>query len=159
MPISHTQDITRDQTDPVGSDEPSGSVQNCRAWLLELHSLLLRELHYITDADLARVLVSAEEGTTSVAPSCEARISDANIVRRVLFASECLVELLERLSILVTTRDEHGQQSPPLLFLCGRELIVDSSGQGRRERDEFCSRRRHDRKRQGPSRIPATRQQ
>ncbi|KAK5996281.1 Transcription factor cheR [Cladobotryum mycophilum] len=64
---------------------------DCRRRLLELHSLLFNELQCITDADLAEALFSHE--STSLASREKPGPGDS-VVRRVLFASERLIELL-----------------------------------------------------------------
>ncbi|KAK4130815.1 hypothetical protein BT67DRAFT_206882 [Trichocladium antarcticum] len=71
----------------------SGSREDCRRRLLELHSLLFNELQCITHADLADALFSAD--SPGLSSSDKAGLGDnLNIIRRVLFASERLLELL-----------------------------------------------------------------
>ncbi|KUI67847.1 hypothetical protein VM1G_02640 [Cytospora mali] len=99
-PTNRTQNVTTQA-------HLARSRDDRRERLLELHSLLLNELHCITDADLAQALFSSE-GITP--PSFDAHMSEANILHRVLFASERLIELLESFRLPVTTQHEPGSR-------------------------------------------------
>lgn len=104
VPVTATAAITSSY-EPAKKVSPVGPVNEshtARSRLLQLHSLLLTELYCITDADLARAFFSSE--STSLPPTKEEEEVDAhisettNVVRRVLWASEYLIELLNDLS-------------------------------------------------------------
>ncbi|KUI56579.1 hypothetical protein VP1G_03931 [Cytospora mali] len=122
-PTNRNQDVTT-------RDRPPGLRDNRRGRLLELHSLLLNELHCITDADLAQALFSSEGANL---PSFDAHISEANIVHRVLFASERLIELLESFRLPVTTQHEPGSRGGhPSWPSSGASDLVARSSESRR---------------------------
>ncbi|KAG6353640.1 hypothetical protein INS49_005348 [Diaporthe citri] len=100
--------------EPPDADHVGSPDEIRRRRLLELHSLLLSELHCITDADLAQAFFSDE--STSL-PTGNANVSETNIVRRVLSASERLIDLLNGFCCppapAQQDQAEHRRQSSP----------------------------------------------
>lgn len=91
-PMDHDEPAALQTTATLPPAE-SGSREDCRRRLLELHSLLFNELQCITQADLADALFSAD--SPGLSSRDKAGLGDnLNIIRRVLFASERLLELL-----------------------------------------------------------------
>ncbi|KAL7928317.1 hypothetical protein V8C35DRAFT_318465 [Trichoderma chlorosporum] len=87
---SHATTSSEDSKMSLQQD-PVNPRDTFRFKLLELHSMLFNDLQCITDVELAEALFSPEGANFS---SCERPGPDGNVVHRVLFASERLIELL-----------------------------------------------------------------
>lgn len=78
----------------MAQERPHDPRDDCMQRLLELHSIFFKDLHHITDTDITEALF--HPNNTSI-PDREANVSDLNLVQRILFASERLIELLTSL--------------------------------------------------------------
>ncbi|EHK20214.1 uncharacterized protein TRIVIDRAFT_68779 [Trichoderma virens Gv29-8] len=87
---SHTT-VNSDDSKMVLQQDPINPRDSFRLKLLELNSLLFSDLQCITDVELAEALFSFEGTSFS---SRDRPGPDGNLVHRVLFASERLIELL-----------------------------------------------------------------
>ena len=106
---SHEIDAQTPLQSPFQHESPSGSRGECRKGLLELHSLLFNDLQCITDTDLREALFSVDSGSLSQCDTRSAPGPEDHIVRRVLYASECLIELM---SLVHAVCGGSGQSHP-----------------------------------------------
>lgn len=81
-----------------------GSADDVRKRLSELHSFLFTQLHWVTDANLAEAIFSPQNASL---PSSDAPGPGANIIHRVIYASERLLELLAILRVTWNSSREH----------------------------------------------------
>lgn len=124
-PVSHGQrGPSATETQAAGPNDANSGANDYRVRLLELHSLLLRELHSFTGADLIQAFFLDE---SMKLPSDDTQVSETNIIRRVLFASERLIELIKSLPAAssITPSSQHllghhrmGPESGHLSFSC-----------------------------------------
>lgn len=87
-----------------------GWREDCRRRLIELHSLVFNGLHCVTHTDLCDALFSPD--STGISGHGKPGPGD-NIVRRVLFASERLIELLALIREADTNRRRNGLNCKP----------------------------------------------
>lgn len=85
------------------------SLESVRKRALDLHCFLFTQLHCVTDEDLAEAILSPFIFSDSVKEPTGPR---ANIIQRLIYASECLLGLISTLSFLWTGCEDSGN-SPP----------------------------------------------